>query len=240
MNTTSQGPVFRAATGQLEGLQQREFILREQIAKYAAQRPILERQLRSPDAAIRAQGENQLLQLDLASASVKAELQSVQEQIALNGGKTAPAPRAAIVTPPPAPPPTFWSKIDPDAITAVMVLTTLALVVPLSVALTRRLWRRPSPPMPTTALDGLSMRLERVEQAVDAIAIEIERVSESQRFVAKVLVERPSPAPVVKVAESDQPQAIGEAQPFLALGAGPIEPIAVAQRQAVKQTITPH
>ena len=40
----------------------------------------------------------------------------------------------------------------------------------------------------------LEERLLRIEQAVDAIAIEIERMSESQRFVTKVLAER-LPAP---------------------------------------------
>ena len=33
-------------------------------------------------------------------------------------------------------------------------------------------------------------RLERMEQAVDAIAIEIERISEGQRFTTKLLSER--------------------------------------------------
>jgi hypothetical protein len=33
-------------------------------------------------------------------------------------------------------------------------------------------------------------RLERIEQAVDAIAVEVERMSESQRFTARLLAER--------------------------------------------------
>jgi len=33
-------------------------------------------------------------------------------------------------------------------------------------------------------------RLERIEQAVDSIAIEIERISENQRFTTKLLSER--------------------------------------------------
>lgn len=33
-------------------------------------------------------------------------------------------------------------------------------------------------------------RLQRLEQAIDAIAVEVERMSESQRFTAKVLAER--------------------------------------------------
>jgi hypothetical protein len=35
-------------------------------------------------------------------------------------------------------------------------------------------------------------RLERMEQAVDAIAVEIERISEGQRFTTKLLSERTS------------------------------------------------
>jgi hypothetical protein len=33
-------------------------------------------------------------------------------------------------------------------------------------------------------------RLERIEQAVDAMAVEVERISEGQRFVTKLLAER--------------------------------------------------
>jgi hypothetical protein len=37
-------------------------------------------------------------------------------------------------------------------------------------------------------------RLERIEQAVDAIALEVERMAESQRFTARLLAERlPTP-----------------------------------------------
>lgn len=49
-----------------------------------------------------------------------------------------------------------------------------------------------SAPKGTTMLDA---RLERVEQAVESIAIEMERVSEGQRFVTKLLIDRAPPAP---------------------------------------------
>jgi hypothetical protein len=35
-------------------------------------------------------------------------------------------------------------------------------------------------------------RLQRLEHAVDAIAIEVERISEGQRFLTKLQVERPA------------------------------------------------
>jgi hypothetical protein len=44
-------------------------------------------------------------------------------------------------------------------------------------------------PMPTGMSDA---RIERMEQAIDAIAIEIERISENQRFTTKLLTDRPA------------------------------------------------
>ena len=91
-------------------------------------------------------------------------------------------------------------------------------------------------------VDEIAPRLDRLEQAVDAIAIEVERISEGQRFVTKVLSERPRAT--ASASGSPRPDAVDggipDARQILALGAGPIEPIRVAERQAVRQTITPH
>jgi hypothetical protein len=38
----------------------------------------------------------------------------------------------------------------------------------------------------------VSARLERMEQAIDSIAVEVERISEGQRFTTKLLSERTS------------------------------------------------
>lgn len=37
----------------------------------------------------------------------------------------------------------------------------------------------------------VASRLERMEQAIDSIAVEVERISESQRFATKLLSEKP-------------------------------------------------
>jgi len=63
--------------------------------------------------------------------------------------------------------------------------------------------RSHQPPLvpPETAL-----RIERMERALDAVAIEVERISESQRFLTKLLADRPGPArlpaPMARDAES--------------------------------------
>ncbi|MBI3791673.1 MAG: hypothetical protein HY275_12460 [Gemmatimonadetes bacterium] len=38
------------------------------------------------------------------------------------------------------------------------------------------------------------LRLERMEQGIDAIAVEVERISEGQRFTTRLLSERGTPA----------------------------------------------
>jgi hypothetical protein len=39
----------------------------------------------------------------------------------------------------------------------------------------------------------VAARLERMEQAIDSIAVEVERISEGQRFTTKLLSERTAP-----------------------------------------------
>ena len=230
----------RAATPEVAGLQSRELDLRDAVAKLKAQHDVLEAQSKSGEGYLRIPAQMQLAQVNSELASTQAELMSVQARIALVRGQ--PVTPGVVAVPPPATRP-FLDRIDNDAITAMFVMTTFAILVPLSIALSRRLWRRgPKDSVTGAAINGMNSRLERLEQAVDAIAIEIERVSESQRFVAKVLVERPSShaAPAAAPSEADAAPPLGEAKPFLALGAGPMEPIPIPQKQAVRQSVTPH
>ena len=68
-----------------------------------------------------------------------------------------------------------------------MVLVPIALVYTIA-RLTRWRRRRNSPPQDDQD-SRQEARMERLEQAVDAIALEIERVGESQRYQTKVLAE---------------------------------------------------
>jgi hypothetical protein len=43
------------------------------------------------------------------------------------------------------------------------------------------------------SVDGLSERLERIELAVETTALEVERISEGNRFMAKLLADRSAP-----------------------------------------------
>ena len=66
----------------------------------------------------------------------------------------------------------------------------LVLGFPLVVVYARKLWKRDSAALPG---EGVSdHRLERIEQAIDAMAVEVERIAESQRYMTKLLAERPA------------------------------------------------
>jgi len=65
----------------------------------------------------------------------------------------------------------------------------------------RRRWRKPTA-VPIQLGRDADQRFERLEQGMDAIAIEIERVSEGQRFVTRLLSEaQPAGGSVARVGE---------------------------------------
>ena len=74
---------------------------------------------------------------------------------------------------------------------ALFVIPMCVIGWPVARAYARRLESQPTaPPVPIE----VQARLERMEQAIDSIAIEVERISEGQRFTTRLLSERGSPA----------------------------------------------
>lgn len=63
----------------------------------------------------------------------------------------------------------------------------VAIGVPLARAFARRMDRRS---MGATVPPEVMQRLEHMEQAIDSIAVEVERISEGQRFTTRLLSER--------------------------------------------------
>lgn len=80
--------------------------------------------------------------------------------------------------------------MDPDVISFAVVMTVIAGFIGSMVVLymgTRWIGQRMKP-RPITPIDD--ERFARLEQAVDTMAVEIERMTEAQRFTAKLLAER--------------------------------------------------
>jgi hypothetical protein len=84
----------------------------------------------------------------------------------------------------------FYDRFDPDVVLGMSFVILMTMLLPLSVAMARRFWRGSPRRDPEAALVG--SRMERLEHAVDSIAVEVERISEGQRYVTKLLAEQPS------------------------------------------------
>ena len=89
----------------------------------------------------------------------------------------------------------------------VIVMSTAAFVV---IGLgTRALWKRGSARQPSTRNPSDDARMERLETAVDTIAIEVERISEAQRFMVGLLGESLPARRAERVAELASPDKSG-------------------------------
>ena len=73
-----------------------------------------------------------------------------------------------------------------------IVMGVTAIGWPVARAIARRMDRESLPPKIPLELQG---RLERMEQAIDSIAVEVERISEGQRFTTKLLSDRQQALP---------------------------------------------
>lgn len=75
-------------------------------------------------------------------------------------------------------------------VVAISIVSIIFVLAPLAIGFARTIWKRSSrPALPPAAFTETAQRLERLEAAVDTIAVEIERISEGQRFVTKLLSE---------------------------------------------------
>lgn len=81
-------------------------------------------------------------------------------------------------------------QIPPQVIPIVQSFFTTVAIIALGIPIIRAIARRWERHTPTPALPAdLTARLERIEQAVEAVAIEVERISEGQRFTAKLMAD---------------------------------------------------
>jgi hypothetical protein len=83
--------------------------------------------------------------------------------------------------------------MERDVLTFAQVMTVIVMSVAAFVGIglgARVLWRMGSRKQPRELPAADNDRMERLEAAVDAIAIEVERISESQRFSVSLLADR--------------------------------------------------
>ena len=169
-------------------LANRRSTLSEQLNSATGRRDQLAQELRrAVDGADKAGIEARLKTLD-------DRIVNLEKQIAENGRLLEAAALMGVPQSTPrvrAPEPTVGPFTQKQA-TGLGFATIFFVLMPMALATTRLAWRRASRPSAPPGWSQAAPRLETLEQAVDTIAVEMERVSESQRYLTKVLTERSS------------------------------------------------
>ncbi|HEY6218912.1 MAG TPA: hypothetical protein VIV65_02575 [Gemmatimonadaceae bacterium] len=166
-------------------------VLRAQIVEAQATLEGMKAELAQLDAQLKAAParanviQARASEVNLDMARVQGELARLEAALNLQGDV---GRNRGGTTQVPAPHVRFLDRFNSDQMFAFTMVMAVALLFPFSVALARRVWRGGARPDPGTTL--VASRLERLEQSVDAIAIEVERISEGQRFVTKVIAEQ--------------------------------------------------
>ncbi|MEO8575594.1 MAG: hypothetical protein ABI556_02785 [Gemmatimonadales bacterium] len=122
--------------------------------------------------------EQRISSLDERISAIDKQITEADAQVA----RAASVPGAA-VDPPPEP-----RSGPPEEAWIVGTIFMFIVFLPLSIAYARRVWRR-SAQIVTAIPKELSERVMRVEQTVEATAIEIERIGEGQRFMTRIFTE---------------------------------------------------
>ena len=187
--TAAQTIAIPQSVQEIEGLRSRRSELVDQLNRASNRRGEVLRDMRDASNAERAGLEQRLSALDSRMVQIEADIAATERALTNASpamlGAAAQAEEAAELARRQAEPP-----IDEDMI-GVMAFLGMVLLIPIVIAHTRRIWKRPQP---ARALPpATESRLERIEQAVEAIAVEVERVSEGQRFVTKLMSEAKEP-----------------------------------------------
>ena len=159
----------------------------------------------TPDAAaLRAQIREQVRQ-QVRAAQAQAREAVQQAEQAQHGVTAPPAPAAPIPGVPDVPyipqipgtqPPFEFtygirSTVEHVAIGFFVMIAALFFIVPIARAFARRIDKKP---VPAPLDQGLAEQLKRIENSVDSMAIEIERISEAQRYMVRLQSDRGAPA----------------------------------------------
>jgi hypothetical protein len=153
--------------------------LGNQLDRLEDQRRSLVREIQNGAEGVNKSG------LEMRIGEIDKRITELEKQIAAsdaNVAKSAAVPGAVVIPRPP------QREGPPEEVFVLGGIFMVVCLLPISIAFARRLWRRGS--QAVTALPTeLMERINRLDQAVDSIAVEVERIGEGQRFVTRLLSE---------------------------------------------------
>ncbi|HEX6053290.1 MAG TPA: hypothetical protein VFZ21_28675 [Gemmatimonadaceae bacterium] len=163
-----------------EGLRAQRRELENQLERLQDRRDELSEELQDPmvQAANRTGLEQRITEID-------ARILSVERQIAesdLRVSQAAGIPGAVL---PDRPEPPAGPPEEAFVLGGIFIIVVL---FPIAIAYSRRLWKRGTAAVAALPKE-LMERLTRLEQGVDAVAMEVERIGEGQRYMARLMTE---------------------------------------------------
>jgi hypothetical protein len=190
-----------ATAAQLEAMRARSRTLRLRSSDLQTrEQQLRELRMQTPAGPEREKVDQQWMNVRHDATAVSIELEGVTERIGElarqrdEARNDARYRRAVVQVPPPAPEP---PPIEVGGLANVGIGMMILFVAPLLVVLVYRALTRGGAREPI-GLDA-SPRLQRMEQTIESIAMDVERLIEGQRFTTRILVERhPDSAPRVQ------------------------------------------
>jgi hypothetical protein len=159
--------------------------LRRELQDAAERRNSIAGHLRSADIDARPGYQARLQVLDSRILAIENEITSAGAQL-----RNA-APSALIGGTEQQFNPELAANNIPDEVIPIVAIVSIFVLAPFAIAVSRFIWKRSvAPARPALADHATQQRLEHLQQAVDTIAIEVERISENQRFVTRLLSDR--------------------------------------------------
>ena len=199
--TTISRPVQDPATAELKELRARANELKLHASDLEVRKSQLGQQRSALGADVSpAAVDKQLADVQHQLASTYIQLETTNQEIHEIEAARDMARVGITVQPPP-------PILDPNlAMDRMVGAGAFLLLLPLVLAFARRIWRRGG----AAAIDiENSPRLQRMEQAIESIALEVERIGEAQRFTTKLLADRqPDAAARIAVMQRKEPGTI--------------------------------
>ena len=165
----------------LDALRSRREELSNQLISVDGRRSKLINQLKGTDDPTVTKGlQDRLALLDARQLQLESDIQTTGQQLtSASAGMIATTSSGPLI-----------AGLGSGQVLALSIVFTVCVLGPLAIGFARTLFKRASAPaQPPMVFNEMAQRLERVEGAVDTIALEIERISEGQRFVTKLLSE---------------------------------------------------
>jgi hypothetical protein len=190
----------------VSALKARREELSNQLVSASGRRQRLSNELHGKEGIDRAGIESHMAVLDKRIMQLESDIAVTGQQLTLTPGYLVASTQSA----------SQFYGMDPDAVAAMGVVFMIFVLAPMAFAAARMMWKRANAkPSPPAISADASRRLERLEQGMDAIAVEIERVSEGQRFVTRLLSEAHDNASLVvprRIGEGSEKEPAAEAR----------------------------